>query len=67
VVFSVTRNQARSPELLAGKLLSLDLAPQTSRVTLLLVENTHEPTVDALRKTFVTRGQESTFVNWRAR
>lgn len=67
LVFSVTRKQARSPELLAEKLLSLDLAPKTSRVTLLLVENTHEPTVDALRNTFTTRGQESTFVNWRAR
>lgn len=63
-VVSVSHAMARNPQLLAERLVgSADIAPG-ERVTVMLLENTHEPVTDAIRKTFATQGREIPVAEW---
>jgi hypothetical protein len=66
-VIRITRAMARKPDLLARRLLSEAARKPGSRVTVLLVENTHGSTAELLRTTFAREGREVSLTDWLVR
>lgn len=66
-VVTITGWMARNPEMLARKLFDQEDSTSAERITLLLLENTHERVADLLRKTFETKGKEILLTDWLAR
>jgi gamma-polyglutamate synthase len=63
-VVKITRAMARKPRLLAQRLLAESDIEPGSKVTLVLMENTHDSTADQLRTTFARQGREISLSDW---
>ena len=61
VVFRLTRKRASDLEALAGTIFPLTKKGATG-ISVIIMENTHEPTIDLLRTTFATQGVEKPLV-----
>jgi len=63
-VVKITRSMAKKPELLVRRLIEREAHDPDSRVTVMLLENTHDSTADLLRKTFAREGREISLTDW---